>query len=400
MRNHAHALRHHAPTHARHYVPVRRRSRVARAVRFVFDRFLLLPLGVGLALLWANTAPESYFTFAQRLAFPVNEIGMAFFFALITQEVMEATMPGGALHSWRKTGMALVAAIGGAAGAVFVYFVYVRANYQEVLLMGWPIVLAIDAVAAYYVVKAILPRSGAVPFALLVAIATDIFGMVIVAPRYINMILEGRIGGTALVLVALGLAALFRWFKVRAFWPYLLVCGSIAWIAFYWEGLHPAFALVPVVVFLPREPRRDVFADPPDDDDVHHSEHEWNELVQFIVFLFGLVNGGVILHQIDTGSWAMLTAQLVGRPAGMLIAVGLALLAGLHLPRQVGWREMLVIALAVSSGFTVGLFFATGVLATGPVLTQAKIGILMSAVSGVLLAFAAAWAFRVGRFTS
>jgi NhaA family Na+:H+ antiporter len=214
------------------------------------------------------------------------------------------------------------------------------------------------------------------------------------------MILQGRIGGTALMLVALGLAALFRRLKIRAFWPYLLVCGSISWIAFYWEGLHPALSLVPVVVFLPREPRREVFADPPDDDAVHHAEHEWNELVQFIVFLFGLVNGGVILHQIDTGSWAMLTAQLVGRPIGMLLAVGLALVAGLHLPRQVGWRELIVIALAVSSGFTVGLFFATGVLATGPVLTQAKIGILMSAAAGVLLAFAAAWAFRVGRYTS
>jgi NhaA family Na+:H+ antiporter len=399
MRNHAHTLRHHGPLHA-HYVPARRHSRVARAVRFVFDRFLLLPLGVAVALIWANNAPESYFQFAHRLDFPVNEIGMALFFALITQEIMEATMPGGALHSWRKTGMPIVAAIGGAAGAVFVYFAYVRWSYQEVLLMGWPIVLAIDAVATYYVVKSIMPRSGAVPFALLVAITTDILGMVIVAPRYLDLILQGRVGGTALVLVALGLAALFRKLKIRAFWPYLLVCGSISWIAFYWEGLHPALSLVPVVVFLPREPRRDVFADPPDDDAVHHAEHEWNELVQFIVFLFGLVNGGVILHQIDTGSWAMLTAQLVGRPLGMLLAVALALVAGLHLPRHVGWRELVVIALAVSSGFTVGLFFATGVLATGPILTQAKIGILMSAAAGVVLAFAAAWAFRVGRFTS
>jgi NhaA family Na+:H+ antiporter len=387
-------------TAARRHLAARRHSRAGRAVRFVFDRFLLFPLGAALALVWANTAPESYFGFAHRLAFPVNEIGMAFFFALITQEVMEATMPGGALHSWRKTGMPIVAAVGGAAGAVFVYFAYVRSSYEEVLLMGWPIVLAIDAVATYYVVKAIMPRSGAVPFALLLAITTDVFGMVVIAPRYIDMILEGRLGGTALLLVALGLAALLRSLKVRAFWPYLFVCGPIAWVAFYWSGLHPALSLVPVVIFLPREPRGlDVFADPPDDDAVHHAEHEWNELVQLVVFLFGLVNGGVILRQADTGTWAMLNAQLLGRPLGMLLAVGIAILAGLHLPRQVGWRELVVIALATSGGFTVGLFFATGVLATGPILTQAKIGILLSA-SGVLLAFGAAWAFRVGRFAT
>ena len=47
------------------------------------------------------------------------------------------------------------------------------------------------------------------------------------------------------------------------------------------SGLHPAFALVPIVPFLPHEPRRlDLFADPPDDDATHHFEHEWHPLVQ------------------------------------------------------------------------------------------------------------------------
>jgi hypothetical protein len=56
-------------------------------VPFVFDRFLLLPLGPAFALVWANTAGESYFRFAHRLAFPVNEVAMALFFGLLTQEV-------------------------------------------------------------------------------------------------------------------------------------------------------------------------------------------------------------------------------------------------------------------------------------------------------------------------
>ena len=41
-----------------------------------------------------------------------------------------------------------------------------------------------------------------------------------------------------------------------------------------------------------------------------------------------------------------------------------------------GWRELIVIALAASCAFAFGLFFATAVFATGPVLTEAKVGAL------------------------
>src|SRR5262249_56215845 len=98
----------------------------------------------------------------------------------------------------------------------------------------------------------------------------------------------------------------------------------------------PALPLSPIVPFLPQEPRRlDLFADPPDDDATHHYEHEWNEGVQAILFLFGLVNGGVLLKGYDTGTWAMLAAALVGRPLGILAGVRLAVAAGLHLPRPI-----------------------------------------------------------------
>jgi len=245
------------------------------------------------------------------------------------------------------------------------------------------------------VLKTIMPRSGAVPFALLVALITDGIALVIVAPRH--LVLEARAGGAALMTCALGLAAAMRVLKVRKFWPYLFVCGAMSWLAFYWEGLHPAFALIPIVPFLPHEPRQvDMFADPKDDDRVHHSEHAWHVIVQSVLFLFGLVNAGVILKDYDTGSWAMLAAELVGRPMGILLAVGVALAAGLHLPGRMGWRELLVAAFATSVGFAIALFLATGVLATGPVLSEAKLGVLGSVV-GVLLAFAAAWILKVGR---
>jgi hypothetical protein len=56
-----------------------------------------------------------------------------------------------------------------------------------------------------------------------------------------------------------------------------------------------------------------------------------------------------------------------------------------------------VAAFALSSGFTFTLFFASGILSTGPILMQLTMGALMTA-AGSLLALGAARALRVGRF--
>ncbi len=368
----------------------------SRAYRFVLDRFVLLPLGAAIALVWANVAGESYFQFAHALAFPVNEIGMAFFLALIAQEVIEAVMPGGALHTWRRWGMPVVAAAAGAAATAAVFLAYIYGAHEEVLAQAWPVAGAIDIAAGYYLLRLIGRRGSVLPFYLLLAVATDLVGLVVLA--FWSPAPEGRLWGAVLLLSAVALAAAFRRARVRSFWPYLFLCGSLSWFGFYMAGVHAALALVPIVPFLPHEPRPlDLFADQPDDDAVHHAEHAWYELVQPVVFLFGLVNVGVILHGYDTGTWAVLIAALVGRPLGILAGVGLGLLVGLHLPKRLGWRELVVIALATSSGFTFAVFFATGILPVGAVLTQIKFGALLTGV-GAILALGVAWALRVGRF--
>jgi NhaA family Na+:H+ antiporter len=368
-----------------------------RWIRYVRDRFLLLPLGAIIALVWANTAAESYFRFSHALAFGVNEIGMAVFLALVAQEVREALMPGGALHTWRRWALCLIAAAGGMLGAAGVYLLYVGLHYEAVLSQAWPVACAIDVAAAYYVLKLIRIRRGALPFILLLALATDAVGLLVVALRSQGGV-EIPPAGALLILSALGIAWLLRARKVRVFWPYLIVCGALSWWGLYLAGVHPALALVPIVPFLPWEPRSlDLFAEPRDDDAVHHAEHEWNGVAQVVLFFFGLVNAGVILTGDGTGTRALLAAAVVGRPLGILAAVGLAVAAGFHLPRRLGWRELIVVALATSSGFTFALFFATGILPTGPVLAEIKLGALAT-VAAALAAMGSAWALGVGRF--
>jgi NhaA family Na+:H+ antiporter len=366
--------------------------------RFVLDRFLLLPLGAAIALVWANAAPDTYFRVARFFAFPVNEIGMAFFLAFITQQAFEAVMPGGALHTWRRWGVPLVAAAGGLIGAAVVFVGYVYTSHEQVLAQAWPTVCAIDAAAAYYLLRLVYRRKSALSFLLVLAFATDAVALVLLGTG--RPLTGDAVVGGALFATAIGYAALLRVTSVQSFWQYWCVSGIVSWIGLYIAGVHPALALVPIVPFLPHLPRRlDLFADVPDDGPVHRAEHEWDEAVQVVVFLFGLVNAGVLLRGYDTGTWAVLAASLLGRPLGILAGIGVAVVAGLHLPRHFGWRDAIVVALATSSGFTLALFFASGLLPVGAVLQQIKIGALATAV-GAVLAFIAARALRAGRFAS
>jgi len=81
-----------------------------RRIAFVIDRSLLLIAGTALALVWANTLPDSYRAFSESMFAIVDDIGMVFFFGLATKEIVEATRPGGALASKREAAVPLLAA--------------------------------------------------------------------------------------------------------------------------------------------------------------------------------------------------------------------------------------------------------------------------------------------------
>ena len=366
--------------------------------RYVVDHFLLLPLGVVVALVWANTEGESYFRFARALAFVVNDIGMAFAFAFLMQEVVEAMLPGGTLHPWRRAVLPIVAAVGGTLGAISVYALFVRFADEPVLVLGWPIACAVDIGVGFVLARTIFRQRAAVTFLLLLIIASDAIGLVLVSQRY--PVAEVHPAALALLVPAIGAAAFLRRSGVSTFAPYLLIGGTLSWLACFWGGVHPALALLPIVPFLPHAPRElnrvlDEASGP--HESAAHFEYAFKYPVQVVAFLFGLVNGGVLMRGFGSGTWAVLLAALVGRPVGILLAVALAVAAGLHLPHRLGWREVVVVAFAASAGFTFALFFATAVFPVGPILTQTKMGAL-GTVAGALLALAAARFLRVGRF--
>src|SRR6185295_15414735 len=147
----------------------RRRRIAGRVSGFVLDYLIALPIGCVVALLWANTLPDSYYQFAHATTFVVNNIGFVFFFALITKEVVEATLPGGALHPWRRAALPVAAAVGGIAVSIASYLAFLQNVGEYMLMSGWVAACAIDIPGSYIIARLIFGRHPAVPFLLLLA---------------------------------------------------------------------------------------------------------------------------------------------------------------------------------------------------------------------------------------
>ena len=376
-------------------------TRFPRLSQVAREHLLLLPFGALIALVWVNTAPESYYRLTYRVSFAVNDVAMMLFFALMTKEVVEATAPGGVLHPWRRAIVPVVAAIGAAVVPALIHLRVVEALDEPQLTAGWPVSLATDLAISYFVARLIFRQHAVIAFLLLLGIASDALGFLALA-LFDPVADLHLVSGALLLAVAIGVAAGLRRWRVKTFWPYLLVSGGVSWYAFFSSGVHPALALVPIMPFLPhaaRDPGFFVDAPPDARDTLNQFELFWRHPAQVALFFFGLVNAGVPMGALEPGTWGLPIAVVVGKPLGVLIGSVAATLAGLHLPQRVGWRELTVIGLTAAMGFTVGLFFTTALLPPGQLRSEMSMGVLLSLVAAPL-ALACARLLRVGRFTA
>ena len=367
--------------------------------RFALEHLLLLPLGAAIALVWVGVHEESYYRVTYAMAFAVNDVAMTCFFALMTKEVVESTAQCGVLHPWRRALLPVIASIGVTVVPALFYVQAINALEEPMLVVGWPVTFAIDLAVSYFVARLVFGVHPAIPFLLLLAIASDALGFVTLAlfdpTREVHLV-----RGAAIMAIALGVAFALRRARVKSFWPYLLAAGSISWAAFYLSGFHPALALVPIMPFVPhaaRDPGFFVDARPTAHDALSQFEIWFRYPVQATLFFFGLVNAGVPLHALEPGTWGLPIAVLAGKPIGVLVGAGVALAAGLHLPHKVGWRELIVVGFTAAIGFSVGLFFSTALLPPGQLHAEVSMGVLLS-LAAAPLAFVAATLLRVGRF--
>jgi NhaA family Na+:H+ antiporter len=330
---------------------------------------------------WANLDPAGYDRVTHPLHFWVNDVGMVFFFALAAKEVFEATLPGGPLASGRHALSPLAAAVGGMVAPAVIYVALTATVGPAELSRGWAIPCATD-IAFSAMIARIIFRSGhpAIPFLLLLAIADDALGLIILALFYPSGPLS--IPVLAILMTAAVVAAL--WLKrrrVHSFWPYVIGPGSLSWAALYFGGFHPALALVPVVPFMPHSPRDLGLFEPREAlqvDTLNQFAHWWAMPVQLVLLLFGLANAGVPFEQIGQGTYFVIAALLFGKPIGILLFSRAARLMGATMPEGMHVRDLAVVGIAAAIGFTVALFFATAAFPEGAALAETKMGALLS----------------------
>jgi NhaA family Na+:H+ antiporter len=312
---------------------------------------------------------------------------MVFFFALATKEIIEARLPGGALASAREAAVPVLAAVGGMAAPAAIYAVSVLAAGRPELISGWAIPCATDIAFSYLAARVIFPAGHpAIPFLLLLAIADDAMGLVVLALFYPS----GALSLTrfvALMIPALAMAAYLKRRRVTNFWIYSIGAGGLSWLALYFGGFHPALALVPILPFMPHEKRDLGLFDPREHrlpDTMNRFEQWWKTPVQFVLFSFGLVNAGVPVSSVGPVTWIVLSALLIGKPVGILSFTYFGVRAGLRAPGGLTYRATLVVGVTAGIGFTVALFFATASFPPGATLDEAKMGALLSFVAAPL----------------
>jgi NhaA family Na+:H+ antiporter len=359
----------------------RRRSAFAKVV---FDNSLLLLGGTVAALVWANLDVDSYEHVADPLHFWINDVGMVFFFALAAKEVFEATLPGGPLASMRRAASPLAAAVGGMLAPAAIYVAMVSINGPAELLRGWAIPCATDIAFSAMVARVVFPHQHpAVPFLLLLAIADDALGLMILAVFYPSGELSvAALGG--LMFASLALAFWLNRRRTQNFWAYVVGPGALSWSALYFGGFHPALAMVPVIPFMPHS-RRDLGVFDEREarraDTLNRFEHWWMIPVQFVLLFFGFANAGVPLERIGAGTYYVLLALLLGKPLGILMFSWAASYAGATYPQGLRTSDVIVVGITASIGFTVALFFATAAFPAGTALAETKMGAVLSFIA-------------------
>ncbi len=398
-----------------------------RVWNFLTNYSLLLIFGTITALIWANINAESYHHFVEfviwdhapighyhhghrtlTLHYLVNDILMALFFAIAAKEVWEAVaLKNGSLRG-KKAAKPLFATAGGMFGPIGVYLglaAIMGSDTYNAVANGWAIPTATDIAFSYLVGRLVFGAGHpAVRFLLLLAIADDAAGLIILAIFYPSSelapewLLFSAAAAIAVFILANWLPRRLdrgnqarpnsTWVRTKlSFWPYLIAaCAS--WYGFMMSGLHPALGLLPIVPTIPHADRAfGIFssAETHLTDLLNQIEHALKHPVEVILFFFGLLNAGVEFSAIGDATWLVLAGLLIGKPVGILL-FGWIAASPLKLGIPEGMRiiDLVVIGFVAAIGFTVSLFVASVAFDAGPVQDAAKMGALLSFAAAIV----------------
>lgn len=355
----------------------------------------------------------------------VNDVLMAFFFLLVGCD-LKYQMTVGALAQPKQAILPMVAALGGVAGPAIIFLLINPAETSH----GWAIPTATDIAFALAVMSLLGDRVplGAKVFFSTLAIADDLFAIVVIALFYSSSVnfawLAGAAGAT-LVLLALNRG------KVYMVTPYMLVGGAL-WLCFFFSGVHATLAGVVLAFTLPSRSdvqltnftswlvsRANVIDDAYDATSRVLGQHKVTELarqletvshrvtpplqrvehaiswpVNFLVLpLFAFVNaqisfaGADMLAVIgDPVTLGVFIGALAGKPIGILLTTAImVLIFRFKLPDNVRWGHMVGVGILGGIGFTMSILISGLAFTDGTSVTEAKLGIIMGSVTAAVL---------------
>ena len=385
------------------------------------------------ALVWVNIDASSYRTVwqtqfslhiggagvSQDLRHWVNSGLMTFFFLVVGLEARRE-FDMGELRDRRRVALPLLAGLVGMALPIGI-FLAVNAGHSSV--RGWGAAMSTDTAFALGMLALLGPTfpDRLRAFLLTVLVVDDLVALVVIAFVYPGHFV------LAAFLVALGIfvaTLLVRAAGIDHGLVYV-VLGLAAWVALFKSGVEPVVVGLAggLLTYAYPAARGDLeratdlfrrFREQPTpelarsatvglttaispNERLQHIYHPWTSYV--VVPLFALANAGVVINggflsrafssPITLG---ILIGYVVGKPAGVLVAAGLAeRLTGGRLRPPVGWVAVGGGGAVAGIGFTLSLLIAS-LAFRGTQLEEAKIGVL----SAALCASAVTWiVFRV-----
>jgi NhaA family Na+:H+ antiporter len=361
---------------------------------------VLLAAAAVAALLWANSPWRAGYEWLSDLRVGPSALhldltlaqwagdGLLAIFFFVAGLELKREFVAGDLRDARRAILPVAAAAGGMVLPAVVY-VLVNAGSPDGLA-GWAIPTATDIAFALAVLALIgthLP-SALRTFLLTLAVVDDLIAIVLIAVVYTGHL---SVLPMVLALAPLAVFAVLVQRRVRSWWL-LLPLAALTWVLIHESGVHATVAGVLLGFAVPVRRR----AAGPGPGLAEHFEHRWRPLsagVAVPVFAFFAAGvsiadtSGGLTHPVTLGIAAGL---VVGKTAGVFGATFLVhRFTRASLADEIGWWDVLGLALLGGIGFTVSLLI--GELAFGPGSTadsNVRVGVLAGSVTAALLATA------------
>jgi NhaA family Na+:H+ antiporter len=363
---------------------------------------ILLVAAAAVGLLWANSPwGDSYQWLSDLKVGPAAlhldltlhqwaADGLLAIFFFVAGLELKREFVAGDLRDPRRAALPVAAAVGGMAVPALLY-TSINAAAGPDALVGWAIPTATDiafALAVLAVISTHLP-SALRTFLLTLAVVDDLLAITIIAVFYTDSLAWGPL---ALAAIPLVLFAVLVQRRVRSWWL-LLPLAFATWVLVHESGVHATVAGVLLGFAVPvirRSPG-------PGPGLAEHFEHRFRPLSSavavpiFAFFAAGVTVGGAAGLGASLGdsiTLGIIVGLVVGKPVGVLGATWLVQrFTRARLADDLGWADVLGLALLAGIGFTVSLLIGELAFGEGSVGDEhVKIGVLLGSLLSALLA--------------